>query len=206
MTRLPAVISSVLLLLAGGLTPCASWAHSDAVRARRDSSTGISLQTDSGILTIEPWRDGIIHVRFGTAGFAGNYNPAVIATPDTVAYQVSETQHAVTLSTRRLVVRVNRTDATISFLLPDGTVLLEEAERDAGLGAAVSFRTATALYGLGQHQNGLLDYAGHSIHLQQANTDIAVPMMISPQGWGLLWNDASVADVLVSPAAHHGRC
>jgi alpha-D-xyloside xylohydrolase len=180
------------------MAPGASWAHADAVRGCEDIATGIRLQTNRGLLTLEPWREGIIHVRFGTAGYTGNYNPAVIAKPDTVTYQISQTADACVLRTKRLAVRVNKANAAITFLLPDGTSLLEEAERDAGRGATVSFKTTTALYGLGQHQNGLLDYSGHSIHLQQANTDIAVPMMISPNGWGLLWNNASVTDVNVA--------
>jgi alpha-D-xyloside xylohydrolase len=202
MPRFYVYACTALIALALGGVPRESAAHPDSVRARQDLPTGISLQTSRGILTIEPWQDGIVHVRFGTAGYTGNYNPAVIAEPQSVAFQISETPQAYSLSTKRLIVRVNKSDATIAFLLPDGTALLEEAERDAGLGVTAAFKTKTALYGLGQHQNGLLDYAGHSIHLQQANTDIAVPMMISPSGWGLLWNNAAVTDVDVAvPAA-----
>jgi hypothetical protein len=81
-------------------------------------ATGLSLQTQRGVLTVEPWSDGIVHVRFGTAGYRGNYNPAVTAKPQAVAHRIVETRDAYVLSTKRLVVRVNKADANITFLLP----------------------------------------------------------------------------------------
>jgi len=189
------ITGAAVLLLALAVAPRESLAHRDSIVQSESLATGLSLRTQRGVLVVEPWSDGIVHVRFGTAGYRGNYNPAVIAEPQAVSHRIAETKDAYVLSTKRLVIRVNKADANITFLLPDGTPLLEEAERDTGLGITVSFKTTTALYGLGQHQNGYLDYAGHSIHLQQANTDVAVPMMISPDGWGLLWNNASVTNV-----------
>jgi alpha-D-xyloside xylohydrolase len=193
---------AIVLFLA--LAPGTSRAHSDKILERQQLNTGLRLRTDRGVLTVEPWQDGVVHVRFGTPGYPGNYNPAVVASPNTVAFRVGETQDAYTLSTARVTVRIRKADANITFTLPDNTPLLQEAERDAGLGAMLAFDTSTTLYGLGQHQNGLLDYSGHSIHLQQANTSVAVPMMVSPSGWGILWNNASVTDVDVAvPGAPH---
>ena len=47
------------------------------------------------------------------------------------------------------------------------------------------------LYGLGQHQNGVFDYRGTVVELGQANTDIAIPFLISSNGSAILWNTAS---------------
>jgi alpha-D-xyloside xylohydrolase len=48
------------------------------------------------------------------------------------------------------------------------------------------------LYGLGQHQNGMFNYRGATIELGQDNTDIAIPLLLSTRGYGLLWNTASL--------------
>ncbi len=40
-----------------------------------------------------------------------------------------------------------------------------------------------ALYGLGQHQSGMFNYRGSSVELGQANTDIAIPLMVSTNGY-----------------------
>lgn len=173
-------------------------ARADSVKSLRQLPSGIEARTEKGVLTVEPWSDSVVRVRFGTTGFAGNYNPAVIATPGRIAFRVRETSDAWLIATPRLVTRITKASAQLSFIDSSGMTLLEDAERDVGKGTSQAFRTRTLLYGLGQHQDGLLDYSGSTVHLQQANGDVAVPMMLSPRGFGILWNNASVMDVDVA--------
>ena len=49
-----------------------------------------------------------------------------------------------------------------------------------------------AIYGLGQHQSGLFNYRGATVELGQNNTDIAIPMLVSTSGYGIMWNTASL--------------
>ncbi len=175
-------------------------AHADTVKARLDSNTGLALSTEKGVLHLAPWTSRIVHVEFGTPGYAGNYNPAVIATASKVQFKISETRAAYVLKTSDLNVEVDKATARVSFFDKAHHLLLQEGDRDIGVGTRQDFLTHTPIYGLGQHQNGLLDYSGARVHLQQANTDVAVPMMVSPQGFGLLWNNASVMDVDVGVA------
>ena len=51
-----------------------------------------------------------------------------------------------------------------------------------------------ALYGLGQHQEGFFNLRDIPIRLLQANTNIAIPFLISTKGYGLLWNNAALTD------------
>ena len=50
-----------------------------------------------------------------------------------------------------------------------------------------------ALYGLGQHQNGMFNYRGATIELGQDNTDVAIPLLVSSKGYALMWNTAALA-------------
>jgi alpha-D-xyloside xylohydrolase len=50
-------------------------------------------------------------------------------------------------------------------------------------------------YGLGQHQSGMFNYRGATLKLAQNNTDVAIPLLLSSKGYGLMWNSASVAYV-----------
>jgi len=158
-------------------------------------AAALEVRTERGVLSVEPWQDGIVHVRFGTPGYKGNYNPAVIGKPEAVSGHIQETADIYTLTTPRLEIRIEKRTGVVSFLNSQGKLLLEEGEREVGPGATQWFKTATPVYGLGQHQNGLLDYSGHTVHLQQANTDVGIPMLMTPKGFGLLWNNASVTDV-----------
>lgn len=47
------------------------------------------------------------------------------------------------------------------------------------------------LYGLGQHQAGVWNYRGETVDLSQENTNIAVPLLVSTNGFGIFWNNSS---------------
>src|SRR5690348_4609105 len=49
-----------------------------------------------------------------------------------------------------------------------------------------------ALYGLGQHQTGIIDYKGRDLTLAQHNMDVAVPFVVSSRDYGILWDNDSV--------------
>ena len=46
-----------------------------------------------------------------------------------------------------------------------------------------------SLYGLGQHQDRLLDIAGRDLDLWQHNREVVIPFLVSTRGWGLLWDN-----------------
>jgi alpha-D-xyloside xylohydrolase len=183
-------------MLKSVMLACVSmWALAASAEA---DPAAIHLVTAQGVLTVDARSDRDIHVRFGPDGYAGNYSPEVVAAPGPVGahidVKVSQTPDAVTLTTKALQVRATR-DGRVTFLTPDGKTILEEAGRDLAHGVTQSFGTGGLVYGLGQHQNGMLDYSGSTVHLQQANRDVAVPMLVSPAGFGILWHDAAVTDV-----------
>jgi alpha-D-xyloside xylohydrolase len=51
------------------------------------------------------------------------------------------------------------------------------------------------IYGLGQHQHGLLDNKGSVLDLEQRNTEVCIPFYISTTGYGFLWNNPGVGRV-----------
>jgi alpha-D-xyloside xylohydrolase len=86
-------------------------AHADSVRSVRELSSGIEVQTEEGVLTVEPWSDSVVHVRFGPAGYRGNYNPAVIASPEKVRFSIRQTADAYVLTTSKLNARIAKATA-----------------------------------------------------------------------------------------------
>ncbi|MCF0209188.1 MAG: glycosyl hydrolase family 31, partial [Bacteroidaceae bacterium] len=55
-------------------------------------------------------------------------------------------------------------------------------------------------FGTGQFQDGNLNVKGLTRRLTQVNTQIALPMIISNKGYGILWNNAGLTEF--NPAAH----
>lgn len=50
----------------------------------------------------------------------------------------------------------------------------------------LSFAPDEGLYGLGQHEEGFMNLRGKTVYVYQANRKIAVPMLVSSKGWGIL--------------------
>ena len=49
------------------------------------------------------------------------------------------------------------------------------------------------LYGLGQHQQGLVDIKGTDLELRQYNGEIFIPLLVSSRGYGILWDNTSLS-------------
>lgn len=57
-----------------------------------------------------------------------------------------------------------------------------------------TFQTAgdDAWYGLGQHQDGIMNYKGQQVTFFQNNTEVAIPFLISSKNYGILWDNYSL--------------
>ena len=93
-----------------------------------------------------------------------------------------------------LKVRVDSATGAVSFYAPDGRLLMAEnsaALFSGGAAQAFSIPDTQAIYGLGQHQEGILNYSNHTVTLRQRNMDIGIPFFQTSGGYGVLWNNAS---------------
>lgn len=52
-----------------------------------------------------------------------------------------------------------------------------------------------AWYGLGQHQDGVLNYRGQQVTFFQNNTEVAIPFLVSAKNYGILWDNYSLTKV-----------
>lgn len=80
---------------------------------------------------------------------------------------------------------------------PDGVKeLVREAAREPGeklyhTRLWLDWQEGEALYGLGQQEEGNLNLRGHTVYLHQANRKIAIPMLVSSLGYGILMDTYS---------------
>ena len=120
-------------------------------------------------------------------------------------FEVSSESDAVALSTGKVTAVVRLDDGQVIFEDPDGKVITREAANGRELRPETiagrpyyairqQFESAAgeALYGLGQHQTGIIDYRGHDVTLAQHNMDVAVPFVVSSRDYGILWDNDSV--------------
>ena len=70
-----------------------------------------------------------------------------------------------------------------------------EGERSYIISQTFQTTADDAYYGLGQHQDGLINYKSYQENLFQNNTEIAVPFLISKKNYGILWDNYSITTV-----------
>ena len=121
-------------------------------------------------------------------------------------FQVSQTAEAAILTTDTLKIELSLKWGNVQFSTAGGENLLRERNaiprtyESAELNGEKTFHVEDrfsadfneALYGLGQHQSGMFNYRGASVDLAQNNTDVAIPLLVSSEGYALMWNTASL--------------
>lgn len=130
----------------------------------------------------------------------------VTADPVTDGFGVEVDGDVVRLVTTETTAEVSRRTGRVRFLNADGEVMLAEreggreispfmVEDQNGIHAHHSVRQLfeaapdEAIYGLGQHQQGLMNQRGADVELTQHNIDSGVPFMTSSRGYGVLWEN-----------------
>lgn len=130
----------------------------------------------------------------------------VYSTKENLAWNVFSTKETVTLKTSRIHAIVNLKTGAVIFRDKNGKLILEEkqiAGRDfkpAVFGGkpfyavTQSFQSTAddAWYGLGQHQDGIMNYRGQQVTFFQNNTEVAIPFLVSKNNYGILWDNYSL--------------
>ncbi|AOM79418.1 TIM-barrel domain-containing protein [Pedobacter steynii] len=187
----------------------------------KGQETASYVKTNSGIevylpnsltgikkIRLEPVSDQVIHV---IATEKAEFSPqrslmAIAPANGSVAFTTVADQNRIILKTKALSVEVAMTTGLLTYRDAGNKILLKQsAVAEAALvpqvfGGSPSYRVAQvfdaqeeeAYYGLGQHQQGIMNYRGRRVDLIQYNTEIGVPFVISNKGYGILWDNNSI--------------
>ena len=168
---------------------------------------GLTLTVGGGTLKIEVCTENVIRVAFAKS--ATFFTRASLTTAAKQCVPVSFTTttagNVTKLATAKLTVQVDTTTGQVTFLDPAGqTILAENSGGGRTLTAATVQGEATtsvrqewapnadeSLYGLGQHQHGLIDIKDTDLDLHQYNTKVFIPYLVSSRGYGILWDNTS---------------
>jgi len=173
-------------------------------------------RTDTGIIVF-PLHGPVVHVQiYGDDIFRVTKSPTdatpasslmVTAKPVANAYTMSDerTSPIVTLNTPKASAEVDLRTGAVSFRNQRGGKIVLSESGPAGftptsvngqpfLAITQQFNRGTdeGFYGLGQHQNGQMNYNGEDVELAQHNMDVAIPFVVSTHNYGLLWDNNSI--------------
>lgn len=171
---------------------------------------GLVLKMNPGTMRLQVFSSRIIRVTYGTHdSLPASKSFAVIARPARTHWTTTQTADEIRLDTDEVEVRVNRASGAVGFYDKNGTPVLNE-NSDGGKSLAPAkignldtlksrqdfvLAPDEAIYGLGQHQQGLMNYRGATVELLQQNMEVAIPVLVSSRGYGVLWDDPAVTDV-----------
>jgi alpha-D-xyloside xylohydrolase len=205
--KAPSLLVS-LILSANLLT--ASTAAPIAVSSVQKDSDGVTFKMQPGTLKLRVFSPRVVEVIYAPGdSLPQTKSLSVIGRPTRTSWKLAETKEEISLSTDELAVRVNRASGAIGFYDKTGKpVLIEKTDggktlTPAHVGVIDTLRSEQvfelppdeAIYGLGQHPDAPMNYRGAKLHLQQENRIVAVPVLLSSRGYGILWDNPAVTDV-----------
>lgn len=164
-------------------------------------------ETDPHLIKIQVCSQDIIHVTASpTNKFSSRASlmvqPASRLAP---AFSVREHNNTVRISTSKIVAEVSGLTGEISFYDNAGRPILQEksgggkvmtparvmGEKTWHIRQIFNSPPDEAFYGLGQHQNSIMNYKGHDVDLSQSNMEVAVPFLVSSRNYAILWDNNS---------------
>src|SRR3974390_172948 len=209
MKKLRAAAFSLLILLASVVSPAQTPVKSDSILNHQATAAGVTFTTQPGKLHCRVLTDSSVRVMFESGTAKAHPQPWLIESPFVpVPFTVTEdVKHNIVIATKRLRIIAEPDSASLVFEDDHGKGLLQESpsprpreltpvtvdgEKTFRAEAYFDLTQDEAIYGLGQHQSGLLNQRGTDLLLMQDNTNITVPFLMSSRGYGLLWNAASL--------------
>lgn len=158
---------------------------------------GVSFSTDSQTKTYVFYTDRIvkIHTQPSNVKAKDKAELVVTAEPESVTVNYSENNQRIRVSTSELILEINKQTGKTLFLSArtgkkylEDTGMTQSADSEFCIAQNFKITPTESLYGLGQFQDGVMDYKGKELLLSQSNQIAIVPFMLSSNQYGLLWN------------------
>jgi alpha-D-xyloside xylohydrolase len=197
------------LLVAAGAG--AQWNPPNAVLGVEKAGNALRVRQTAGDLRIEVDRPDVLHVTYEPRNKPAPERPSdhvVVKTEwPSAEFDVGSDEKTVTLATAKLKVVIERGNGAIHYATAEGRPLTTDTYRtlnpaevngEQTFHAEVGFGiygSHEGFYGLGQHQAGVWNYRGETVDLSEENTEIAIPLLVSTNGYGIFWNNASRGSV-----------
>lgn len=167
------------------------------------TNSGIITDINSVRIEIQIFSPTIIRVLKSPAGASFQKKSlSVVAHPDEAKFTVTKNGTSLVLNTAALKVTLDSKTGKLQYYTVSGKLLMSEEDNGAEFSPVKDIDKDTyhivqrfhlpakdAIYGLGQHQEGIMNYRNKSVVLRQKNMEIAVPFMLSSGGYGLFWDN-----------------
>lgn len=168
---------------------------------------GARFENDRETVEIVFCGAGVVHVmaKPSTSNVVLSPEPWIVIPCSPAQTNLEQSSGQAQIRSGQLTVSMNLATGALHMQDATGKVLLQESDNDprryepVSIGGQQLYKVSDrfspelleGLYGLGQHQSGDFNYRGSVVELTQTNSDIAVPLLLSTNGYGIMWNTAS---------------
>ncbi|MBN2166221.1 MAG: DUF5110 domain-containing protein [Marinilabiliaceae bacterium] len=177
----------------------------ETVVSFNSDTAGVNFALVDGSMRIQVCNDHIIRVSFCREASLPKGDTIIVNKIwELPSFSVAETDTTVTISTSTLDVVVTKLNSKVRYYNKSGKLIVSEDSKSVEpiiydqyslntntIGATFISPLDEALYGLGQHQQGIMNFKGQTQTLDQQNGEIALPFLVSNKGYGILWDNYS---------------
>jgi alpha-D-xyloside xylohydrolase len=185
-----------------------------AVSSYATDLAGVNFKLNQGILRLQVCTDRTIRTSYSL--------DSILPQKDTIMvnkvwgktdFSVTENADYIIVNTQSLTIKVGKANSLVSYYDKAGNLILSESQKSITQATVLTTNTNTcmatfnspvdeAIYGLGQHQQRIMNYKGKTLSLDQQNGEIALPFMESSLGYGLLWDNYSLTQFTGNTASN----
>jgi alpha-D-xyloside xylohydrolase len=183
-----------------------------SVVSYKNDGDGITCTLDQGLMKVKICMDNVIEVKYTILPLFLD-KPSLVITNEwktTPVYKVTENDDEIVLATAKVKVIINRKTNAVRFADLNDIVILSEDELNGKTMAAATIAgiptyncntvfnspAGEALYGLGCHPEDSMsiNYKGRDQEMLIRYMTGAIPVLLSTNGYGLLWDNYSASN------------
>ncbi|WP_242692243.1 glycoside hydrolase family 31 protein [Aridibaculum aurantiacum] len=129
----------------------------------------------------------------------------IYPTTQTSGFTITNTANEVRLATPFITAVASLQTGAVAFFDKAGKQIIAEraaakqllpvtfeGQRSYNIIQTFETKPGDAIYGLGQHQDDVYNYMGQQVTMFQNNTEVAIPFLVSPNNYGILWDNYSI--------------
>jgi alpha-D-xyloside xylohydrolase len=208
MLRLNSVFKKLALLCV--CIPCFGNLKANVISFSKNAKS-VTFKLDKGLMQLNIYKADIIEVKYTILNSFPTKESLVVNNkwPLATAFTVADSKIEVTITTAKLKLKINRATNAITYCDLNGKVITAEASSNKNMSPATiagietynistSFNSPAneALYGMGCHPLDSLsiNYKGRNQDMAIKYLTGAIPVMLSTQGYGLMWDNYSASN------------